>query len=105
MAKIGVWIFEGLSVAGAYIMGDMKGGLAYRGGQGQKIGSESPYTIIDADLDSAGKIIKGSGPGDRYGGSSKTDYGTAQKRMLGVLERSKALPGDFTIWTAHERGH
>ena len=101
LSEIGVWVFEGLSVAGLYIMGDQTGGLAYRAGRGEKICQDAPYAIIDGETDRAGKPI--AGKSEVYGGNPLSHYGVAQKRLLGVLERSKALPGEFVIWTAHER--
>lgn len=103
MAKIGVWVFEGVSVAGLYIMGDTKGGLAYRGGQGEKIGQDSPVRIVDAEVDKLGNPVKGTGPGNIYGGNPLSHFQHAQKRLLGVIERTKTLPGHFVIWTGHER--
>ena len=69
-ATLGLSCFEGIAMAGAYIMGDKKGGLANRSGKGEKIGQDSPIMITDADLDAAGKIKPGSGPGRTYGGES-----------------------------------
>ena len=103
MAKIGVWAFEGASTAGGYIMGDQKGGLANRSGAGQKLGQDAPYSIVDADLDRAGNVIKGTGPGHVYGGNPLAHFGIGQKRLLGIVETSKSLPGEFLFWTAHER--
>lgn len=104
MAKIGVWGFEGISVAGTYILGDAKGGFAYRAGRGEKIGQDSPISLVDADLNAAGKAIPGTGSGRVYGGNPLSHFQHAQKRLLGILERSKSLPGEFVIWTGHERG-
>jgi hypothetical protein len=103
LQEIGVWVFEGLSVAGLYIMGDQKGGLAYRAARGEKIGQDTPFAITDGDLTPAGKLVPNSGPGMVYGGNPLAHFGVAQRRLLGVLERSKSLPGEFVIWTAHER--
>lgn len=94
--------FEGLSVAGTYIMGDKKGGLAYRSGRGEKIGQDSPIMITDADLDAAGRPIKDSGPGRQYGGNPISHYNVGQLRLASIVERSKMLPG-VVIWTAHEK--
>lgn len=101
-AKLGVYVIEGLSVGANYIMGDKKGGLAERGGRGEKIGQDSPIQIIDLDRNAQGNTVAGSGPGLQFGGNSLAHYGVAQRRMLGLVEKSKALPG-WVIWTAHER--
>lgn len=90
MAQTGVWVFEGLSVMGAYIMGGIKGGLAYRGGQGEKIGQDSPIQIVDPS-------------GLKFGGNPMSHYNVGQRHMLQNIQRTKALPGHFVIWTAHER--
>jgi hypothetical protein len=103
LAKTSVWIFEGLSVAGGYVMGDQKGGLAQRGGQGEKIGQDSPVRVVDCELDKLGNCKKDTGPGEQYGGNPIAHYQFAQKRLLGFIERAKALPGEFMIMTAHER--
>jgi hypothetical protein len=103
LKEIGVWGFEGLSVAGNYIMGDQKGGLAYRAARGEKLGQDTPFAIVEGVLGPGGKLIAGSGPGRTYGGNPLAHYGVAQKRLLGILERSKSLPGEFVVWTAHER--
>lgn len=103
LAKTSVWVFEGLSVAGQYVMGDQKGGLAYRAGQGEKIGQDSPVRVVDCEQDKLGNCKQGTGPGEHYGGNPIAHYQFAQKRLLGWVERIKALPGEFTITTAHER--
>lgn len=93
---------EGISMAGAYIMGDKKGGLAYRSGRGEKIGQDSPIQITDADLDPAGRALKGSGSGRTYGGNPISHFNVGQMRLTSIIERSKMLPG-WVIWTAHEK--
>ena len=103
MATIGVYVFEGLSVAGAYIMGNVKGGLAERSGRGEKIGQDSPIRIIEGDTNPAnGQLIAGSGPGSTFGGNPPSHYNVAQRTILECLQRSKALPVDYVLWTAHE---
>ena len=100
MSTIGVYAFEGLSAAGAYIMGNVKGGLADRSGRGEKIGQDSPIRIIEGDVDP--KTGKVTGPGTSFGGNHPTHYNVAQNSLLDCLQRSKALPVDYVIWTAHE---
>lgn len=97
-----MWIFEGLSTAGEYIMGDTQGGLAEQSGRGIKVGQDSPVQLRDVLLDNTGKAIAGSGPGTTFGGNPLAHYNFAQRRVLGWLERSRALPGEV-IWTAHEK--
>lgn len=99
--NVGVYIFEGLSVAGAYIMGNVQGGLAQRSGNGEKIGQDSPIRIIEGEVDpKTGKII--SGPGSAFGGNPPSHYNVAQRTLLECLQRSKNLPVDYVLWTAHE---
>lgn len=100
LATIGLYIFEGLSVAGAYIMGNVRGGLADRGGRGEKIGQDSPIRIVEGEIDpKTGKVI--DGPGTSVGGNPPAHYNVAQRTLLECLQRSKNLPC-HVIWTAHE---
>lgn len=107
LATIGVYAFEGLSTAGLYILGDNIGGLAQRSSLGEKLGQDSPIQYVDGPTDALGKFkpdpknphVKGKS----YGGNPLSHYGIAQKRMLGVIDRTKGLPVDFVVWTAHER--
>lgn len=101
-SNLGITGIEGLAMAGNYIMGDKKGALAYRSGQGEKIGQDSPIKIIDADLDAAGRPKPGTGSGRTYGGNPISHYNVGQLRLAGVIERSKMLPG-WVIWTSHEK--
>lgn len=107
IANIGVLVGEGLSVGGLYIMGDSKGGLAYRAARGEKIGTEVSYRYIDGETDALGNFKDNkdhtNGPGMAFGANGLAHYGAAQKRILGVVERSKSVPVDYMIWTAHER--
>lgn len=102
MSNLGLTCFEGLSVAADYIMGDRLGGLANRSSKGERLGGEAAIQIIDGEVDSAGKHKPGTGSGRTYGGLTKGAYGVGQKRLNGIVERSKLLPG-WVIWTAHER--
>lgn len=102
--NIGVWVMEGLTVAGEYIMGHVQGGLAQRAGTGEKIGQESPIRIIEGIIDSkTGKVT--SGPGTAIGGNPPSHFGVAQKTLLECLQQSKLLPVDYVLWTAHEGGN
>lgn len=100
--KIGISVFEGLSVGANYVMGDRKGGFSARAALGEKIAGDSPIQLIDQERDSAGNLKPNTGPGFAFGGVTLGAYGVAQRRMLGFVEASKALPG-WVIWTAHER--
>lgn len=100
--KLGLTGIEGLAMAGKYIMGDKKGGLAYRSGQGEKIGQDSPIKIVDADLLPNGQPKPGTGSGRTYGGNPISHYNVGQLRLASIIERSKMLPG-WVIWTSHEK--
>jgi hypothetical protein len=89
LAKIGVWVYEGLSVMGAYIMGNTEGGLAARAAKGEKIGQDSPITIVDPS-------------GLKFGGNPMSHYNVAQRQILTNIQRSRAMNG-IVLWTAHER--
>jgi hypothetical protein len=101
ITNIGVYVFEGLSVAGAYIMGNVQGGLAERSGRGEKIGQDSPIRIVEGVVDpKTGKLE--SGPGTAFGGNPPSHYNVAQRTLLECLQRSKNLPVGYVLWTAHE---
>lgn len=97
-----IYIFEGMSVASNYLMGDKKGGISARAALGEKIAGDSPIQIVDAERDASGNIKKDSGPGYAFGGVTLGGYGVAQRRMLDYMQASKGLPG-WVIWTGHER--
>jgi hypothetical protein len=97
-----VWAGEGLAVAFKYIMGDVRGGLAEQASRGIKIGQDSPVFSVDAMLDKNGQPIKDSGPGTTFGGNPMAHFGFGQRRIEGIIERSKAFP-NVVIWTTHER--
>jgi len=103
LSSVGVYIIEGLSVAGTYLMGDQKGGLAYRSGRGEKIGQDSPIRIVDGDVDRLGNFVAGSGPGGQFGANPPSHYNVAQRRVLTCVDRSKTLPMKWVIWTGHQR--
>lgn len=99
--QVGVYIFEGMSVAGDYIMGHVQGGLAERAGRGEKIGQDSPIRIIEGVVDpKTGQVV--SGPGTAFGGNPPSHYAVAQRTITDCLQRSKGLPVDYVLWTAHE---
>lgn len=101
-AELGAYVIEGLSVGATYVMGDKKGGFAARAALGEKIAGDSPIQLIDQERKADGTLLAGSGPGFAFGGVTLGGYGHAQRRMMGFIEASKALPGTV-IWTAHER--
>lgn len=100
-ATYAVQVNEGVSVAGLYILGDKKGGLAYRSARGEKLGQDSPIRYVDGEVDQLGN------PKDPnaliFGGNPLSHFNIAQKRLLGIIDRGKALPYEYNVWTAHER--
>lgn len=100
MAGIGLYIFEGLSVAASYVMSHVRGGLADRGARGEKIGQDSPIRIVEGEIDpKTGKLVEG--PGTSFGGNSPAHFGHAQRILKETVQRSKKLPC-HVLWTAHE---
>lgn len=84
----GLFVYEGLSVMADYIMGDRVGGLANRMAKGEAINNDLSFRVQDGDL--------------KFGGNARTHYGFTQRRMLDLIERTRALPVHVG-WTAHER--
>lgn len=85
----GIFVFEGLSVGADYMMGDKKGGLSERAARGEKIGQDTPYIVMEEGL--------------KFGGNPPSHFGFVQRRMVDLIERSRAIPVPFVQWTAHER--
>lgn len=85
----GMMVFEGLSVGCDYMMGDSKGGLADRAAKGEKIGQDTPYIVSEGGL--------------KFGGNPPSHYGFTQRRIISLIERTRALPVPFVLWTAHQR--
>jgi hypothetical protein len=100
-AATGMWIFEGISVMGLYIMSTITGGLAWQAARGIKIGQDSPFMVLDSEIDASGRYKLGTGTGEKHGGNPQSHYGMAQTNMLDRIKRSKMLPG-WVIWTGHE---
>jgi hypothetical protein len=88
LAEIGLFVYEGLSVMSDYIMGDKLGGLANRMSKGEMLNSDASFKLKDGDL--------------TFGGNARTHYGFTQRRILDLVERTRALPGHVGF-TAHER--
>lgn len=89
LSETAVWVFEGMSVMGNYMMGDKKGGLSQRAADGESLGGD--YVVSFADS-----------PEYKFGGNSVVHYNLGQRHLLQNILRSKVLPG-IVIWTAHER--
>jgi len=86
-ANVLIYVFEGITVMGKYVMGDIEGGLADQGGKGIKLGQDSPIQITQE--------------GSTYGGNPMGHYNIAQNIITGTIQRSKGL-APYVIWTAHE---
>ena len=87
-AEIGLCVYEGCSVMSDYIMGDRTGGLANRMSKGEALNNDVVFRLKDGEL--------------TFGGNARTHYGFTQRRMLDLIERTRALPCHVG-WTAHER--
>lgn len=85
----GLVVYEGLSVAADYMMGDKVGGLSNRAAKGEKIGQDSPFVVTEDGL--------------KFGGNPPSHFGFVQRRIVDLIERTRALPVPFVLWTAHER--
>lgn len=85
---IGLCVFEGLSFGADYIMGDRPGGLANRMAKGEMLNNDASFKLKDGDL--------------IFGGLARSHYGFTQRRILDIVERTRALPCHVG-WTAHER--
>jgi hypothetical protein len=96
---IGMYVIEGASVMGSYLMSTIKGGLAWQSGQGVKIGQDSPFQLFMGEMDAKGKLI--DGPGENFGGNPMSHYGVSQRHVMDAVTRSKGL-APYVIWTAHE---
>ncbi len=90
VADTGMYIFEGAAVAGNYMLGDSQGGLAQRAADGETIGQDANMKFTDS-------------PDYKFGGNSPAHYGLAQRHLLQDILRTKAFPGEFVIWSTHER--
>lgn len=103
LTNLGVFGSEGIAVMGNYLMGNRKGGYAYRAARGEKMGQDAPFRITDAELDQLGKPKAGTGPGLQFGGLAQSHYGFAQNTLLDLIVLSRGYPCDHIIWTTHER--
>lgn len=88
-SNIGMCVFEGLSVGCDYMMGDMPGGLSDRAAKGEKIGQDTPYIVAEGGM--------------KFGGNPPSHYGFTQRRLISLIETTRALPVSFVLWTAHQR--
>lgn len=94
VVSTGVWVIEGASVMGNYMMGTKKGGLAQRAASGETLGQEANVRFADTAL--AGQDAL------QFGGNAGAHYNIAQRYLLSNIIRTKSFPG-IVIWTAHER--
>lgn len=96
---IGMYVFEGASMMATYMMSTVKGGLAQRAAEGEKLGMDAAIRIFNGELDKDGKLV--DGPGTWSGGNSIPHYQFAQRTIEDAVQRSKGL-APYVIWTAHE---
>jgi len=100
--NIGIYVFEGISTAATYMIGDIKGGCCWHAAHGTKIGQDASYKTVDADVDpKTRKAIEGTGPGLRWGGTAQAHYLYVQTKLPTIIQQSNGLPC-HVIWTAHE---
>lgn len=88
LERVGLWIFEGLTVMSDYIMGDQEGGLAYRMGRGETLNKDESYMLKDGTM--------------KFGGNARTHFGFTQRRILELVRTTWGLPG-LVYFSAHER--
>lgn len=88
LTPYGLFVFEGLTAMGNYIMGHKAGGLAEQSSRGVKIGQDAPYMIKDGGM--------------VFGGNPLAHFGVAQGHMLHRIQESAGLPG-WVLWTSHQR--
>lgn len=101
MANIGVYVFEGMSVAARYLMGHTRGGMADRTARGERLGPDASMRIVEGDVDpKTGKVV--DGPGETYGTNGQAHYGYVQNIVLECVQESHILPVPYVLWTAHE---
>ncbi len=91
--------WEGASVFGKYIMGSVKGGMAYRSANGEQLGPDATIAIREGEYNKEGKLI--DGPGTAFGTNGTAHYMHSQGNLVEFVNRSRALPGHH-VWTAHE---
>jgi hypothetical protein len=92
-------IFEGATVLAAYVMGNVKGGMAYRAANGEQLGPDPVVVIRDGEYDAKGKLTEGSGMA--FGTNGTAHYMATQGNFTEFVNQSRSLPG-HKIWTAHE---
>lgn len=101
MDGIGVYVFEGMSVAARYLMGHTRGGMSDRAARGEKMGPDAAIRIVEGEVDpKTGKVT--SGPNETYGTNGQAQYGFVQNIVLEVVQESHTLPVPYVFWTAHE---
>jgi hypothetical protein len=95
----GLYLFEGIAVAGNYIMGHVKGGYAQQAAEGVKFGPDPAIRFFDGELDPQTGQPKGDG--QWYGNNGAAHYGQAQGILINAIQRSRGLPA-HVAWTTHE---
>lgn len=98
-ADVGGHIFEGAAVMARYMMGGIKGGLAWLAAEGHKIGQDTPFTVPQGERDAKGNFVDKEGR--NFGGNPMAHYNVAQNAVTDNVQRSKRL-GMYVLWTSHE---
>ncbi len=99
IGDVAVYVFEGLSVGGRYILGLVKGGLAQRAAQGEKLGPDAVTRWIDGELDKNGRPVDAD---SAFGTNGTAHYMAAQQALVEIVQTSRGLSAPYVVWTAHE---
>lgn len=99
LSQFCITIFEGFNPAGKYIMGSVKGGMAYRAANGEQMGPDAIVSIFEGERDAKGNLKEG--PGTSFGTNGTAHYMAAQGHLLEFAQRSRSLHGHVG-WSAHE---
>lgn len=98
MKEFGLVALEGVSTACKYVMGHVKGGLAWRAAKGENIGPDSAIKIFEGEVDARGNV---TGPGTSFGGAGQAHYGQTQSVIVDTINQFKSLPM-HVVMSAHE---
>lgn len=88
LLRLGLLVYEGLTVMGDYVMGSQVGGLAYRMAKGEILNNDASFKLTDGGL--------------KVGGNARSHYMLGQRHLWEAVGRTATTPLPV-IWTAHER--
>lgn len=84
LSKVGVICYEGMTGFSERLLDNQ----ADRSAAGEKIGGDIAVRFKDGDLN--------------IGSNTQSSYGIAQRRIKDAVDKSRLLPVDYVIWTAHK---